>query len=58
MRIQVRRRAQEVMEAVLRGGVMPPFSAIPTLFALASDPNRYSEPVVMQLLLDVLPPVF
>lgn len=38
---QVRRRAQEVMEAVLRGGVMPPFSAIPTLFALATDPNRY-----------------
>ncbi|KAL0029310.1 hypothetical protein WJX79_009424 [Trebouxia sp. C0005] len=37
---QVRRRALEVMEAVLRGGVMPPFSAVPTLFALTTDPTR------------------
>ncbi|KAL3141175.1 hypothetical protein ABBQ38_003518 [Trebouxia sp. C0009 RCD-2024] len=37
---QVRRRALEVMEAVLRGGVMPPFSAVSTLFALTTDPNR------------------
>ena len=41
MMLQVRRRALEVMEAVLRGGVMPPFSAVPTLFALTTDPTRY-----------------
>ncbi len=29
-----------VMEAVLRGGVMPPFSAVSTLFALTTDPTR------------------
>lgn len=39
--VQVRRRALEVMEAVLRGGVMPPFSAVSTLFALTTDPARY-----------------
>ena len=37
----MRRRALEVMEAVLRGGVMPPFSAVPTLIALTTDPTRY-----------------
>lgn len=39
--VQVRRRALEVMEAVLRAGVMPPFSAVSTLFALTTDPARY-----------------
>ena len=43
--MQVRRRALEVMEAVLRGGVMPPFSATSTLFALTTDPNR-SAPIL------------
>ena len=42
--LQVRRRALEVMEAVLRGGVMPPFSAVSTLFALTTDPARYLPP--------------
>ena len=37
---QVRRRALEVMEAVLRGGVMPPFTSVATLFALTTDPTR------------------
>ena len=38
--MQMRRRAVEVMDAVLRGGVMPPFSAVSTLFALTTDPSR------------------
>ena len=33
------------MEAVLRGGVMPPFSAVSTLFALTTDPARYLPPL-------------
>lgn len=36
----VRRAALLLIEAVLRGGLVAPWTAIPTLITLTTDPNR------------------
>ncbi|KXZ45820.1 hypothetical protein GPECTOR_50g614 [Gonium pectorale] len=36
----VRRRALELIEVIIRGGIVVPWSAIPALCALATDPER------------------
>lgn len=36
----VRRRVRDLIEAVLRGGLTAPWSAVPALVALATDPQR------------------
>jgi cohesin loading factor subunit SCC2 len=43
----VRRHAMAVMDAVNRNGLVAPWTALPHLMALTTDPNRCSIPYVL-----------